>query len=53
MRLLRLWRAKAKGLPTRKRQDQEFDAEIQSHLDLLTERYARRRGKVLPLCVTQ
>jgi hypothetical protein len=39
MRHVRLWAAKAKGLLTRKRQDHEFDAEIQSHLLLLTERY--------------
>ena len=39
MRFLRLWTAKAKGLLTRKRQDNEFDSEIQSHLHLLTERY--------------
>ncbi len=42
MRLLRLWAAKAKGFVTGKRQDHEFDAEIQSHLHLLTERYLRQ-----------
>ena len=39
MRFLRLWAAKAKGLLTWKRLDDEFDSEIQSHLHLLTERY--------------
>jgi predicted permease len=39
MRSLRLWAAKAKGLLTGKRLDREFDAEIESHLHLLTERF--------------
>jgi predicted permease len=42
MRLLRLWAAKAKGFFAQKRQDHEFDAEIQSHIHLLTERYLRQ-----------
>lgn len=42
MRFWRLWAAKVKGILTQKRQDNEFDAELQSHLDLPTERYLRQ-----------
>lgn len=42
MRSIRQWAAKAIGLVTRKRLDQEFDAEIESHLRLLTERFVRQ-----------
>lgn len=42
MRSLRQWVAKARGLFTRKRLDQEFDAEIESHLRLLTEHFVRQ-----------
>ncbi len=38
MRSLRTWAAKAKGLLTRKRLEGEFKAEIESHLQLLTDR---------------
>ena len=34
-----MWTAKLKGLLTRKREDHEFDEEIQAHLRDLTERY--------------
>lgn len=37
--MLRMWTAKLKGLLTRKREDHEFDEEIQAHLRDLTERY--------------
>jgi hypothetical protein len=43
MRFLRIWIAKIIGLLTQKRQDHEFDEEIQAHLHDLTERY-RRQG---------
>src|ERR1035438_1046097 len=39
MRLLRLWAAKIRGGLTQKRQDRELEAEIQSHMHLLIERY--------------
>jgi predicted permease len=42
MRFLRLWAAKAVGFFTQKRHDRELDAEIESHLHLLTERYLRQ-----------
>ena len=42
MRFWELWAAKVKGILTQKRQDNEFDAELQSHLHLLTERYLRQ-----------
>jgi predicted permease len=42
MRWLRLWAAKATGLLKGKRLDSEFEAEIESHLHLLTERYLRQ-----------
>ena len=37
--MLRTWTAKVKGLLRRKREDHEFDEEIQAHLCDLTERY--------------
>jgi len=42
MRSLRLWTAKAMGFLSRKRQDREFEAEVASHMDLLTERFLRQ-----------
>jgi predicted permease len=41
MGFLRVWTAKATGLFTRQREDKQFDEEIQSHIDDLTERYIR------------
>ncbi len=42
MRFLRMLTAKVKGLLTSKREDHEFDLEIQAHLHDLTERYLRQ-----------
>jgi predicted permease len=42
MQFLRMWTAKMKGLLTQKRQDHEFDEEIQAHLHDLIERYLRQ-----------
>ncbi len=42
MRFWRSWAAKVRGVLTQKRQDNEFDAELESHLHLLTERYLRQ-----------
>jgi predicted permease len=42
MRFWWLWAAKVRGVLTQKRQDNEFDAELESHLHLLTERYLRQ-----------
>jgi len=39
MQFLRVWAARAIGLLTGRRQDLDFDSEIQTHLRLLTERY--------------
>jgi predicted permease len=40
--MLRSWMAKAWGLLSWKRDDPEFDEEIESHIDLLRDRYMRR-----------
>lgn len=40
--MLRLWMAKAWGLLSWKRDDPEFDEEVESHIDLLRDRYMRR-----------
>ena len=42
MRFWRRWTAKVKGILTQKQQDHDFDAEIESHLQLLTEGYLRQ-----------
>jgi predicted permease len=42
MRFLRVGAAKLKGLLTWKRQDHEFDEEVQAHLEDLTARYLRQ-----------
>jgi predicted permease len=42
MSMLRSWAAKAWSLFSRKREDPEFDEEVESHIDLLRDRYMRR-----------
>lgn len=42
MRILRMWVAKARALFVRERDDDAFNAEIEAHLALLTERFVRQ-----------
>jgi predicted permease len=42
MRFLRMWTVKVKGLVVQKREDHEFNEEIQAHIHDLTERYLRQ-----------
>lgn len=42
MRILRIWVAKMRGMFGLHKEDEEFDAEVREHLELLTDRFVGR-----------